>query len=119
MIDYQITSTVIGVALALVILFMVRRDHLHGPYAVWWLSIAAGVIVLGVFPRIIDKFGDMLGINYPPILAVILALCLVLLRMMRMDVERSDQERRMRRLTQKMAVLEQMMRAQQDEDSRS
>ena len=52
MITYQITSMAIGVAIAVVILFLVRRDHLHGPYAIWWIGVAATVGILGFFPRI-------------------------------------------------------------------
>ena len=40
MITYQLTSMAIGLGLALVILFLVRRDHLHGPYALWWIGAA-------------------------------------------------------------------------------
>ena len=31
----QITAALIGVLLAGSILYLVRRDHLHGPYALW------------------------------------------------------------------------------------
>ena len=43
MITYKITSTVIGISFALIILFLVRRDRLHGPYAIWWIGAAATV----------------------------------------------------------------------------
>lgn len=106
MITYQITSTAIGVTIALVILFLIRRDHLHGPYAIWWIGIAVLVGVLGFFPRLFDYIAVKVGVSYPPILALVLGLGLLLLKILTMDVERSRQERLIRRLAQRLAMLE-------------
>jgi hypothetical protein len=51
--------------------------------------------------------GVLMGVSYPPILAVVVGLGLVLIKMLTMDVERSRQERKIRRLTQQLAILEQ------------
>ncbi len=107
MLTGPITSAILGVGLAGAILFLVRRDHLHGPYAVWWLAVAAATFVLGVFPGVVVWLGHVTGIGYAPVLPIIVALSLVLIRMLKLDIDRSRQERRMRRLTQKLAILEQ------------
>ncbi|HEY6941362.1 DUF2304 domain-containing protein [Dokdonella sp.] len=107
MLTGQITSAILGVALAGAILFLVRRDHLHGPYAVWWFVIAAATFVLGVFPGIVVWLGHQTGIFYAPVLPIIIGLSLVLIRLLKLDIDRSKQERRIRRLTQKLAILEQ------------
>jgi hypothetical protein len=88
------------------ILILVRRDHMHGPYAIWWFCTAATVVVLGLFPGVVDALALRLGVNYPPILVVILALGLILIKALTMDLERSRQERKIRRLTQHLAMLE-------------
>lgn len=106
MISYQLTSTVIGLAIAGSILFLVRRDHLHGPYAVWWLCVAAAVMLLGFFPRVTDYLAKLMGIGYPPILVIVIGFGLILVKMLTMDLERSRQERRIRRLAQRLAILE-------------
>jgi hypothetical protein len=107
MLTGQITSAILGVALAGAILFLVRRDHLHGPYAVWWFGVAAATFVLGVFPSLVVWLGHATGIFYAPVLPIIIGLSLVLLRLLKLDIDRSKQERRIRRLTQKLAILEQ------------
>jgi len=107
MLTGQITSAILGVALAGAILFLVRRDHLHGPYAVWWFGVATATFVLGVFPRLVVWLGHATGIFYAPVLPIIIGLSLVLLRLLKLDIDRSKQERRIRRLTQKLAILEQ------------
>ena len=107
MLTGQITSAILGIALTGAILFLVRRDHLHGPYAVWWFGVAAATFVLGVFPGTVVWLGHATGIVYAPVLPIIVGLSLVLIRLLKLDVDRSKQERRIRRLTQKLAILEQ------------
>ena len=106
MITYQITSMAIGVSLAAVILFLVRRDHLHGPYSLWWIGAATTVALLGFFPRLFDALAVQLGISYPPILAIVLGFAMLLVKILTMDLERSRQERLIRRLAQRLAMLE-------------
>jgi hypothetical protein len=106
MLSAQITSAVLGIGLAGTILFLVRRDHLHGPYAVWWLLVAGATLLLGAFPVIVVWLGNFTGIAYAPVLPIIIGLSLVLIRLLKLDIDRSQQERRMRRLAQKLAILE-------------
>jgi len=104
--SYQLTSTLIGLLLAAAILWLVRRDHLHGPYALWWIGVALVATLLGFFPSLIDWLAAHLGVSYPPILALVLALAVLTLKALTMDLERSRQERRIRRLAQRLAMLE-------------
>ena len=107
MLDAQITAAILGICLAGAIFYLVRRDHLHGPYAAWWLLVAAATLVLGMFPSLVIWLGRLTGINYAPVLPIIIGLSLVLLRLLKLDIDRSRQERQVRRLTQKLAILEQ------------
>lgn len=106
----QITSGIIGLLLAGAILYMVRRDHLHGSYALWWLAVAVAILVLGVFPPVIDWLGTVTGISYAPVLPIIIGIGMILMRLLKMDIDRSRRERQIRRLTQKLAILEEELR---------
>jgi len=106
----QITAGVIALVLAGAILYMVRRDHLHGSYALWWLAVAAATLALGVFPPVIDWLGRLTGISYAPVLPIIVGIGMILMRMLKMDIDRSRRERQLRRLTQRLALLEQDLR---------
>lgn len=116
MISYQLISMSIGITIAAVILFMLRRDHIHGSHAVWWLLTAVGVVLLGLFPWLSDRLGRLLGVGYPPILAVLLGMAVLLIKVLSMDVEHARQERRLRRLIQRVALLEAEL-AQRERDS--
>ncbi len=106
MIAYQVTAALIGLSIGGLILWLVRKNHLHGPYAIWWILVAFGVILLGVYPQIINPIASWLGVNYPPILAIVLALAALLVKVLTMDLERTRQEVVLRRLAQRLAMLE-------------
>ncbi len=103
---YQLTSLFIGLAIAGSILWLVRQAHLHGTQALWWIAFATAVVILGIWPRLSDWAAGYLGIGYPPIITIVLGFGLVLIKMLTMDLERSRQGRRIRRLAQRMALLE-------------
>jgi len=118
MLNAQITAAILGVALAGAILYLVRRDHLHGPFAAWWLMVAAATLALGMFPSLVLWLGRVTGISYAPVLPIIIGLSLVLLRLLKLDVDRSRQERQLRRLTQKLAILENELAQLRDASAR-
>lgn len=118
-ISYKWLSSILGLLIAGVILTLVRRDYLHTRYAIWWLCIAVGVLILGIFPGLVDLVGSPFGVHYPPILLVILCLGLVLIKMLTMDLERSRHERELRRLTQRLALLESLKGVESDKTKKS
>jgi hypothetical protein len=110
MTSYYFTSVALGVVLSLGILWLVRRDHLHGSYGLWWLTIALGALVVGFFPSVVDWIGARLGVAYPPMLLTMVAIVAVLLKLVGVDIDGTRRERRLRRLLQKVAMLEMELR---------
>ena len=106
MIAYQWTAATIGVSTGILILWLVRRNHLHGPYAIWWIFVALAILGVGLFPERMDPVAAMLGIAYPPILPAFLGLVALLVKVLTMDLERTRQEVALRRITQKLGMLE-------------
>jgi hypothetical protein len=106
LLSYQWTTAIIGLVLALIILFLIRRDILHVKRSLWWIGISLLIVVMGFFPLTIAQFGVLLGVNYPPILILTIGMGFILIKILSMDLERSRQERMLRRLTQKIAILE-------------
>jgi len=110
---YILFSSLIGLIIAGLIFWLIRRDHLHIKYSLWWFVIATGTIILGFFPQIVDIISTQVGISYPPILAVVIAFGVVLIKMLMMDIESSSNRRKIIRLTQKLAILEQQLDSEQ------
>lgn len=103
--DYRLTTCFLALCSAAAIFVLVRRNMLHASYALWWIG--AGIIILlaGIFPRSIDALGAMLGVSYPPVLFLTLALLALALRLLLADIERTRMEIRLRRLAQRQARL--------------
>lgn len=106
MISLQWTTGTIGVAIAVLIVLLVRKDRLYTRYSLWWLMMATLIFILGVFPDISDILAGYLGIAYPPSLVFIFAIVLLVVKNLLMDIERSKLEVKLRRLSQRMAILE-------------
>ena len=102
----QIVSSVIGLIIATVIFFLVRRDHLGPGQAFRWFAIAIAVALLGVYPQMIDKIGVAIGIAYPPIIPIIIGLGAALVKILLMDIERTKSNITQDRIVQKLAMLE-------------
>jgi len=100
------TSAAIGSALCVAILYLVRRDRMQVRYALWWLTVAWAALVIGIFPRLVDIVGRALNIHYPPILVLLTAMALLFIKSLTQDIDRCRREQDMRRLAQRLAMLE-------------
>ena len=102
----SIVTGTIGLAVAVLIIFLIRRDHLHVRHGLTWLFVALCFAVLGMFPGIIDSLARLTGVSYPPILGITVAIALLVIKILLMDLERSKIEMRNQRLIQSLAMLE-------------
>lgn len=103
----HIIAAFIGAALSLTIVFLTRRDHISPLVAARWFALALLVLFVGFFPGIIDFVGAYLGIGYPPIIPVLLALGAAMVKILLMDIERQRTNTKIDRLVQRIAMLEQ------------
>lgn len=108
-----IITGVIGIVTAMIIVILIRRDHLHVRYGLWWMIAAITFALLGLFPALFDNVAKYLGIAYPPVLALTLGAVILVLKILVMDIERSRNAIRMQRLTQRIALLESDLREMQ------
>ena len=96
----------IGLIVAGTIIVMMRRDTLHAQHGLGWIIVALCFALLGFSPEIIDNIAKQFGVAYPPVLALILAIAVLVIKILLMDIERSRMEVRNQRLIQRMAMLE-------------
>jgi hypothetical protein len=100
-----ITGT-IGLLTATLIILLIRKDRMHIQHGLGWMVVAIVFALLGFSPGIFDQIAKYSGIAYPPVLALILAITLLVIKILLMDIERSRIEVRNQRLIQRVAMLE-------------
>ena len=112
----ELVTGAIGVLTALAIIILIRKDRLHVHHGLWWMSVAIAFALLGFFPAVFDYLAARVGVNYPPVLALTLALALLVLKILQMDIERSENAAKLTRLVQRIALLEAEMNQQSGSD---
>ena len=86
-------------------LWLVRSRYLRGKYAATWLVIAAGVLVLAVFPGVLFWLADLLGVVTPANIAFFVGALALLLIAVQYSIELSRYEERIRRLAEEVSLL--------------
>ncbi len=116
---YNYFTAILGVATAVVIVRLIRRDALSANYVLWWFFVAGGLVFVGVFPGVVNYFGRLMGIGYPPVILIFISWCLVLIKLLFMDIDRSRQEHKIRVLMQRLAIYEQGRQAEESRHEHS
>ena len=106
MFSLQLTTALMGIGLAALILLLVRRDHLYLMHGLFWVLVAALAAVLGAWPGLIDRLAGVAGISYPPALLLLLASVVLFIKALHADMVNTRIERDVRRLNQRLALLE-------------
>jgi hypothetical protein len=103
---YYLVSLLIGIGLAIGILYLVRRDHLYIRQGFFWIVVAAASLLFGIWPSLIDFIGVALGIAYPPTLLLLAAIVALVVKSLLGDIALTRVSRDLRRLNQRIALLE-------------
>lgn len=106
MASLQLTTILLGIGLSAAIVFLLRRDHLHPVYGLFWLLVAGLAAVLGLWPGSIDYIARVAGIAYPPALLLLGAVIVLLIKSLHGDMVNTRIERQVRRLNQRLAIYE-------------
>lgn len=106
MLPLQTTTALLGLGLAVFILVLLRRDHLYIRHALFWIVVAAAAAFLGLWPRLIDQFSKWIGISYPPAALLLLTCVVLFIKALHADMQHTRMERDLRRLNQRLAMLE-------------
>ncbi|GFI26230.1 hypothetical protein IMSAGC012_01350 [Lachnospiraceae bacterium] len=85
---------------------MVRRQVLDLKYALSWLTVGTAVLILDLFPGMMNRLVHLLGIELPVNMMFFFGFCFTLLLLFILTVKVSKQGEQLKRLTQEVALLE-------------
>lgn len=101
-----LTLGVVGAVLTLVVLFeMLRRQRLREKYALIWVVVALSTVILVIFPGLLTRAADLLGVQVPANLLFFAASMLLLLLSIQFSYEIGRLEDRTRTLAEEIALL--------------
>ncbi|WP_285319955.1 DUF2304 domain-containing protein [Pseudarthrobacter sp. lyk4-40-TYG-27] len=102
-------ATLVGFIFVLVILLiifeMLRRRHLREKYAVIWIIIGIGVLVLVAFPQLLFWSSGVLGVKVPSNLLFAMAIVLLVSVCLHLSFEQSQAEDEVRVLAEEVSIL--------------
>ena len=102
----QIIIAVIIVMALCVIVNMIRKKRLELRYALAWLIVGVGVLILDCFPQMIKWIAGKLGIASPVNMLFFLGFCFSLMIIFVLTIAVSRSSIRIKELTQELALLE-------------
>jgi hypothetical protein len=102
----QITVTILSISLVTLVFVLLRRDHLYLRHGLFWVMFAAGCLLLGLWPGIVDQAAMWLNLSYPPAGLLIGAITVLVIKYLHADMIQSRLERQVRRLNQRIAMYE-------------
>lgn len=106
MANLQITTSLLGLGLAMVILHLLRRDHIYILHGLFWITVAALAAVLGLWPGLIDRIAGWVGISYSPAALLLGAVLVLFVKALYADITQTQLERQLRRLNQRIALMD-------------
>lgn len=102
----QIIIMVIIIIALCVIVNMIRRNQLELRYALAWLFVGGGILILDCFPTLIDWLSVKLGIASPVNMLFFLGFCFSLIIIFVLTVAVSRMSIMIKQLTQEIALHE-------------
>lgn len=100
-----IIAVIILVAIGFII-NMIRKKSLELRYALAWLIVGVGVLILDIFPELMTKLASMLGIYSPVNMLFFLGFCFSLVIIFVLTVAVSRMSIRIKDLAQELALHE-------------
>jgi hypothetical protein len=98
-------GSIVVVAILFFVFEMLRRQKLREKYAVLWIIIGLGTLLLAAFPGLLELASTLVGIQVPANLLFIMTLVLLVGVCLHLSQEQSQAEDEVRILAEEVAIL--------------
>jgi hypothetical protein len=102
----QIFVIVVGLAMLMFILNMVRRKQLREQYSLLWIFASVVLILCAIFIRAVDRLAHAVGIYYPPAFLFLVAILMVMVLQFHFSTVISNLREQNRSLTQDLGLMQ-------------
>ncbi|HTM58565.1 MAG TPA: DUF2304 domain-containing protein [Candidatus Udaeobacter sp.] len=101
----QIFVVLVGLAMLLLVLNLVRRKRLREQYSLLWIFSAAVLVLSAIFIRTVDRLAHAVGIYYPPAFLFLVAIMMVMILQFHFSTVISNLREQNKSLTQELGIL--------------
>jgi hypothetical protein len=100
----QFLTIIIGAGALILVLVLVRQRRLKERFALTWLIVGAGMVVLALARPLLDRLSEALGIQSGTTTVFLIAVLVILLIQLQLSMAVSRIEERLRDLAESVAV---------------
>ncbi len=101
----NLVFVLISLIVMLFIIISVKRSALTVKESFYWFASTVLMLILSIFPKIIDYLASLVGVAYPPSLLFVLAIVFLILMLFRCSKRISSQDEKIKYLIQEVAIL--------------
>jgi hypothetical protein len=101
----QVIMLLIGVAMLLFVLNMVRRKQIREQYSLLWIITAVVITFAAIFIRYVERLSHLVGVYYPPAFLFLLAILLLFVLQFHVSTVISSLREQNRSLVQDVGLL--------------
>ena len=102
----QIIIAILVVMFLFIIISMIRNKALELRYSLAWIIVGCGILVLDLFPRVMEKLAQIMGIASPINMLFFLGFCFSLIIILVLTIAMSRMSVRIKELAQEVALYE-------------
>lgn len=98
-------AIVVSSAIFIVVIELIRRNHLKERYSLVWLTASILLILFSVLRHLLDFIAGVIGIYYPPSFLFLLAIAFLLVLLLHFSTIVSSLSESNKRLAQELGIL--------------
>jgi hypothetical protein len=100
----RLVFILVGVGILLFVINLLRTKRLKEEYALLWLLMAGGIVVMPLFADVVEAISYAIGVDYPPALLIVMVLACCFLIFVHFSVTISRFSDQIKSLSQDLAL---------------
>ena len=97
-------AIIFSIVFIIFILNLVRKNKLDEKYSILWIFFSIIILLVSIFPEIIEKISNLVGVFYPPALLLLLAIIVIGAYIIHITMVITKQNKMIIKLTQELAI---------------
>ena len=98
-------AIVLSIIFIIFILNLVRKNKLDEKYSILWLFFSIIILIVSIFPNIIEEISNWFGVYYPPSLLLLISVIIIGAYIVHITLVITKQNKMIIKLTQELALL--------------